>query len=139
MQERHHAALGEALLALDQRDSHVVPQLMRLQQRSPLALAKALATCQSDLTLHVLLHSYEELALESLRSGGGGGGAAERRVSQAQDEGRFAPFYTYLKDSPEGPRGIVPDQAYDIWHAFVHSMVLPLPNVKLVRVIWTRD
>jgi Vps16, C-terminal region len=134
LQERHFAALGEELLALDRRDSHVVPQLMRLQPRSPLALAKALATAQTDLILHVVLHSYEELALESLREGDGVGSAGATRRSAEGAAARFAPFYAFLKDPPEAPpRGLVREQAYDTWHAFVHGMVVPLPNVALVH------
>ena len=145
LQERHFSTLGEGLLALDRRDRSVVPQLMRLQPRSPLALSKALATCDGDLVLHVLLHSYEELALEGLRSGEGGStsgrvgtnvAAGGRRSSDGGAQ-RFAPFYAYLRDGGGkggAPRGLVRDQAYDAWHKFVHSMVVPLPNAALVRL-----
>jgi hypothetical protein len=101
---------------------------MRLQPRSALALSKALATCNGDLVLLVLLHSYEELALDDLRCDASSVGGL------AEGPDQFAPFYAFLKDPPGGlRRGLVPEQAYDMWHSFVHGMVVPLPNVAMVR------
>lgn len=102
----------EDLLALDPRDRHVVPQLMQLHPFSGLALSKALHTCASTLALLVLLDSF-----------GDGTDAAQSRQ-----------FYEYVRD-PDGapPRGVLPGQAADLWQSFVLSLVLPLPNVTLVR------
>ena len=145
MQERHHSALGEALLALDPHDGDAVPQLMRLQPRSPLALSKALATCSTDLALHVLLHSFEELAHEGLRLDAASDAPPPVRRLERQasrDAPRFGEFYGYLRDpaaGSEGPRGVVPQQAYGLWNAFVHSMAAPLPDAHAVRssASWT--
>lgn len=112
VQERNYITLVEDLLALDPRDRHVVPQLMQLHAFSTLALSKALHTCAAGLTLLVLLDSFRD----------------------ASDEAQAREFYAFLRD-PDGapPRGVLPDQAADIWQSFVLALVLPLPNVTLVR------
>jgi hypothetical protein len=48
----------------------------------------------------------------------------------------LAPFYVWLRDvSDSALRGVLPGQAYDTWHAFVHAMVVPMANVSLVRSV----
>ena len=112
LQERNYITLVEDLLALDPRDRHVAPQLMQLHAFSGLALSKALHTCDDTLALLVLLDSF-----------GDGTDAAQSRQ-----------FYEYIRDpDPPAPRGVLPNQAADIWQSFVLSLVLPMPNVTLVR------
>ena len=112
---------------------------MQLKPFSAVALSKALATCDGDLAILVLLHSYEALVLEDLRGG-------SSVLSAASGVDKFSQFYAYLRDPPaEGgargagrdaepaPRGVLREQAYDVWHGFVLSMFAALPNVALVR------
>lgn len=111
MQERNYLTLVEDLLALDPRDRHVVPQLMQLHAFSGLALSKALHTCSAGLAMLVLLDSFRD-----------GTDATQARQ-----------FYDYARDPDTvPPRGLLPDQAADLWQSFVVSLVLPLPNVTLV-------
>ena len=133
-QEKHFTSLGEELLALDQRDSQVVPQLMRLQPHSARALSKALATCSADLTLLVLLHSYEHIVREELRMDASSVGGASTRGGYEDDEAHFAPFYAFLRDvAAGGARGLLAEQADGVWHAFVQGMAAPLPHAGRVR------
>jgi hypothetical protein len=112
VQEKNFSSLGEELLALDPRDRHVVPQLMRLQACSEVALSKALRTCDGDLVLLALLHSFDDC--------------------YASERSRH--FYEFLRDSDGSEiKGMLREQAGDTWHHFVISLVVPFPNIALVR------
>jgi hypothetical protein len=118
VQEKHYHSLGEELLALDRRDRHVVPQLMR-QPFNELALEKALGTCDEDLVLLVLLHSFEHT---------GDTESSRHFYKFLEDEGK-----EIRRDKASRCRGMLPDQAADTFLSFVLPIFSPFLNVGLVR------
>ena len=118
LQEKHYHSLGEELLALDRRDRHVVPQLMR-QPFNDLALDKALGTCDEDLVLLVLLHSFEHT---------GEAESSRRFYKFLEDEGKEG-----RREKDGRRRGRLPDQTGDTFLSFVLPIFTPFLNVGLVR------
>lgn len=120
VQEKHYHSLGEELLALDRRDRHVVPQLMR-QPFNALALDKALGTCDEDLVLLVLLDSFEHT---------GDSESSRHFYKFMEDEGKEG-----RRDKDGRLRGRLPDQTSDTFLSFVLPIFTSFLNVGLVRRI----
>jgi hypothetical protein len=128
LQEKFHTSLGEELLALDQRDSQVVPQLIRLQAHSTRALSKALATCNTDLVLFVLLHSYEVILQEDIRIEVA---SVASTLGGPDVQDLFVPLYRFVR-APAGntdARTTLWERSDGIWNSFVQTMLAPLPHV----------
>jgi hypothetical protein len=130
LQEKFHTVLGEELLALDQRDSQVVPQLILLQAHSTRALTKALATCNTDLVLYVLLHSYDVIIQDDTRLDVA---SVASTLGGPDVQELFVPFYRFVR-APAGETDVkgLRERSDGIWNSFVQAMIAPLPHVSEV-------